>query len=249
VYFDQEEFAILPSQMEKRMEFGVHVCRQAKTTVQADYGLNGSVESIVCEGEPPAVIDDIARGKNADLIALGTYGRKGLKRLLMGSVTSQIILSAPCDVLVVKRPCSACTGNYTSVLLPFDGSEFSKKALARAMELSRIDGAQITVLYVIPRYEEMVEFFRTDSIKKSLRKEAEKVIGQAEKIASEKGVSIKVEIREGHAPDEIIRTAEKLENDLIVMGTYGWKGVNKAIMGSTANRVITLASSPILVVK
>jgi nucleotide-binding universal stress UspA family protein len=249
VYFDQEEFAILPSQMEQRMESGVHVCRQAKTTVQVDYGLDGSVESIVCEGEPPAVIDDIARGKNADLIALGTYGRKGLKRLLMGSVTSQVILSAPCDVLVVKRPCSACTGSYMSVLLPFDGSAFSKKALVRATELAKVDGAQITVLYVIPRYEEMVEFFRTDAIRKSLHAEAEKVINEAKRIASEQGVSIKTEIRDGHSADEIIKAAEKLENDLIVMGSYGWKGVNKAIMGSTTNRVITLASSPILVVK
>ncbi len=249
VYFDQEEFAILPSQMEQRMEFGAQVCRQAKTTVQADYGLNGSVESLVCEGEPPAVIDEIARGKKADLIALGTYGRKSLKRLLMGSVTAEVILDAPCDVLVVKRPCAACTGNYGSILLPFDGSEFSKKALVRAAELSKIDGSQVTVLYVIPRYEEMVEFFRSDTISRSLRAEAEKVIAGAKQIATENGLPLRTEIREGHAPDEILRTAEKLENDLIVMGTYGWKGVNKAIMGSTVNRVIAHASSPVLVVK
>lgn len=249
VYFDQEEFAILPSQMEQRMEFGAQVCRQAKTTVQADYGLNGSVESLVCEGEPPAVIDEIARGKKADLIALGTYGRKSLKRLLMGSVTAEVILDAPCDVLVVKRPCAACTGNYGSILLPFDGSEFSKKALVRAAELSKIDGSQVTVLYVIPRYEEMVEFFRSDTISRSLRAEAEKVIAGAKQIATENGLPLRTEIREGHAPDEILRTAEKLENDLIVMGTYGWKGVNKAIMGSTVNRVIAHGSSPVLVVK
>ncbi len=78
VYFDKEEFAILPSQMEKRFEFGTHVCVMAKKTVQDEFGLNGSVESIICEGEPPEVIVDTARGKKADLIALGTYGRKGL---------------------------------------------------------------------------------------------------------------------------------------------------------------------------
>jgi nucleotide-binding universal stress UspA family protein len=249
VYFDKEEFAILPSQMEKRMEFGAHVCRQAKATVGSEYGLNGSVESIVCEGEPPETIIDTAKGKKAGLIALGTYGRRGLKRLLMGSVTSEVILNAPCDVLVVKRPCKACTGNYTSILLPFDGSEYGKKALHRAMELSGIDGAQITVLYVIPRYEEMMEFFRTDSIKKSLYAEAEKVIAAAETIAAEKGISLKTEIREGHAADEVVKASEKLESDLIVMGSHGWKGVSKAIMGSTTNRVITLATRPILVVK
>ena len=249
VYFDQEEFTILPSQMEKRFEMGAHVCKLAKQDLQAQFGLNGSVESFVCEGEPPDVLIDIAQGKKADLIALGTYGRKGLKRLLMGSVTSEVILNAPCDVLVVKRPCGACTGNYKSILLPFDGSVFSRKALIRTAELSKTDGARVTILYVIPRYEEMVEFFRTDSIRNSLYQEAEKVVNEAKKVASEMGIAVQAEVLEGYAADEIIKTAEKRESDLIVMGTYGWKGMSKAIMGSTTNRVIAHANCPIPVVK
>jgi nucleotide-binding universal stress UspA family protein len=249
VYFDKEEFAILPSQMEKRFEMGTRVCRQAKQDLQAQFGMNGSVESFVCEGEPPEVLIDIAQGKKADLIALGTYGRKGLQRLLMGSVTSQVILDAPCDVLVVKRPCTECTGSYQSLLVPYDGSEFSKKALQRAGEMARAEGGQVTVLYVIPRYEEMMEFYRSDSIKKSLHAEAEKILGEAKKIADGLGISVRTEVREGHASDEIVEAAQKFENDLIAMGTYGWKGVNNAIMGSTTNRVIAHASCPILVVK
>lgn len=249
VYFDQEEFAILPSQMEKRFEAGTHVCRQIKQELSEQYALNGSVESFVCEGEPADVLIDIAQGKHADLIALGTYGRRGLKRLLMGSVTAQVILNAPCDVLVVKRPCSECTGSYLSVLVPFDGSDFSRRALTRAAEMARSDGSRITVLYVIPRYEEMVEFYRTDAIKRSLHAEAEKVIGEARNIAASAGITIGTDIRDGQAADEIVKTAEKLENDLIVMGTYGWRGMSKAIMGSTTNRVITDAKCPILVVK
>ena len=249
VYFDQEEFAILPSQMEQRFAAGTHVCKQAKQDLQAQFGLNGSVESFVCEGEPPEVLIEIAESKKADLIALGTYGRKGLKRLLMGSVTSQVILGAPCDVLVVKRACSECTGSYKSLLVPFDGSEFSRKALVRACEMAKVDGGQVTVLYVIPRYEEMMEFYRSDSIKKSLRAEAVKILMEATTIASTLGVTIKTEIREGHASDEIVDAAQKLENDLIAMGTYGWKGVNQAIMGSTTNRVISNAACPVLVVK
>jgi nucleotide-binding universal stress UspA family protein len=249
VYFDKEEFAILPSQMEKRFEMGTRVCRQAKQDLQAQFGMNGSVESFVCEGEPPEVLIDIAQGKKADLIALGTYGRKGLQRLLMGSVTSQVILDAPCDVLVVKRPCTECTGSYQSLLVPYDGSEFSKKALQRAGEMARAEGGQVTVLYVIPRYEEMMEFYRSDSIKKSLHAEAEKILGEAKKIADGLGISVRTEVREGHASDEIVAAAQKFENDLIAMGTYGWKGVNNAIMGSTTNRVIAHASCPILVVK
>ena len=49
--------------------------------------------------------------------------------------------------------------------------------------------------------------------------------------------------------DKIMETADKLRNDLIVIGTHGWRGVNKALIGSTAERIIAHASSPILVVK
>jgi nucleotide-binding universal stress UspA family protein len=249
VFFDKEEFAILPGQMEKRFEAGTHVCLQAKKEIAEQYDLDGSVESLVCEGEPADVLIDVAEGKKADLIALGTYGRRGLKRLLMGSVTSEVILNAPCDVLVVKRPCSDCTGSYASILVPFDGSEYSGKAMTRAVEMARTEGAKLTVLYVIPRYEEMVEFYRSESIRKSLRAEAEKVIAQARKISDAAKVEARTEIREGHASDEIVAAADANGNDLIAMGTYGWKGVSKAIMGSTTNRVISHANCPILVVK
>ncbi len=249
VYFDQEEFAVLPSQIEKRLELGTHVCLEAKKNLQAEYGLNGNVESIICEGEPPEVIVDVAQGKKADLIALGTYGRKGLKRLLMGSVTSQVVLNSPCDVLVVKKPCADCVGSYHSLLVPFDGSESSKKALGRACDLSKSDGSEISVLYVIPRYEEMMDFFKTETIKKSLYQEAEKIVDGAKKLAAKQGVQIKAVVQEGHAGDKIVEIADTMKHDLIVVGTHGWRGMNKAIMGSTAERIIAYASCPILIAR
>ncbi len=249
VYFDKEEFAILPAQMEKRFEFGTHVCLDAKKSLHDDFGLNGSVESIICEGEPPEIIVDTAREKKADLIALGTYGRKGLKRLLMGSVTSQVILNAPCDVLVVKNAGAGSTGTFGSLLVPFDGSVSSQKALDRACELSKSDGSEVSVLYVIPRYEEMMDFFKTDSIKKSLYQEAEKIAEGAKKIAASRKVSIKAVVQEGHASEKIVEMAGTFKNDLIVMGTHGWRGVNRAILGSTAERIIANANCPVLVVK
>ena len=249
VYFDQEEFAILPSQMEKRFEFGTKVCLDAKKSLKSEFGLNGSVESYICEGEPPEVIVETAEANKSDLIALGTYGRKGLKRLLMGSVTSQVILNSPCDVLVVSKECTSCTGKYVSLLVPFDGSDSSKKALTRACQLSKIDGSEITVLYVIPRYEEMVDFYKTEAITKSLFQEAEKIANSAKKLAADQGVQIKAVVQEGHASEKIVEIADKFKNDLIIMGTHGWRGMNKAIMGSTAERIIANAGRPILIVR
>lgn len=247
VYFDEEEFTIAPEQREMRFELGKRLCYQTRDTISSKFGIE--VESLICEGEPPDVILDIAREKKVELISMGTYGRKGIKRLIMGSVTSKVILNAACDVMVVKRPCNECTGEYKSILVPFDGSEFSKKALERACELSKIDSGEITVLYVIPRYEEMIEFFRTESIERAMFQEAEKILNYAKQIASEKGVTLAATVKKGHVGEKILETAEMLKNDLIVMGTYGWKGVSRAIMGSTTERVIMNASCPVLTVR
>ncbi|MBZ0155289.1 MAG: universal stress protein [Alphaproteobacteria bacterium] len=247
VYFDEEEFGAAPEQLEKRFDLGRKICFQAKEEVSSEYGI--AVESVICQGDPPEVITAMARERGADLIALGTHGRKGLRRMLMGSVTSQVVLDAPCDVMVVRKPCSDCTGSYESVLVPFDGSASSRRALQRACSLAKSDGADITVLYVIPRYEEMVEFLRTGSIRKSLHGEAERIIGEARNEALSSGISAASLVREGAAPESIVEVARMLESQLIVMGSHGWKGVERAIMGSTAERVITNAPCPVLVVK
>jgi nucleotide-binding universal stress UspA family protein len=247
VYFDSEEFGIAPTQLEKRLQNGEKVCAETKKTIAEEFGIE--VKSLLCEGEPPEVILSMAAENKADLIVLGTYGRKGLNRLLMGSVTSQVMVNSPVDVLVIKKKCSECSGKYRSILVSYDGSDFSKNALARACKLSKVDNAVVSVLYVIPRYEEMVGFFRTDAIKKSLLQEARKIIEGAKELASRSGVTVGTEIREGHAADKILETAEGLKNDLIIMGSYGWRGVNKAIMGSTTERVLINAPCPVLAVR
>ena len=247
VYFDAEEFGIAPEQLEKRLKVGEKVCVETKKMLTSEFGIE--VQSLLCEGDPPTVIVDIAREKKADLIMLGTYGRKGLNRLLMGSVTSQVIVNSSADVLVIKKPCIECTGEYKSILVPFDGSVPSQTVLNRACQLSKVDNAKITIMYVIPRYEEMVEFFKSSLIKKSLLMEAQKIIDTAKRIASKSGVSVKDEIQEGHAAEKIVEAAGRLKSDLIVMGSHGYSGVNKAIIGSTAERVIANAACPILVVR
>jgi nucleotide-binding universal stress UspA family protein len=247
VFFDTEEFGIAPEQLEKRLKIGEKVCVEAQETITKEFGIEAHY--VLCEGEPPEVIAEVAQGKKADLIMLGTYGRKGLNRLLMGSVTAQIILDTALDTLIVKKPCSECTGTYKSILVPFDGSEFSRKALTRACQLSKLDQAEVTVLYVIPRYEEMVDFFKTKSIQNSLQQEAEKIISKAVDLAGILGITPRTEIVEGHAAEKTVDTAQRLKSDLIAMGSHGYRGINKVIMGSTAERVILNSPCPVLVVR
>ena len=63
-----------------------------------------AIEYHVTEGEPAVQIVDLAKENQVDLIVVGTHGRGGLERMLMGSVAEQILRKAPCPVLVVKNP-------------------------------------------------------------------------------------------------------------------------------------------------
>jgi nucleotide-binding universal stress UspA family protein len=246
-FFDTEEFGIAPEQLEKRIRLGRELCAAAVASVAADPGV--PARSIVCEGEPPEVLLDTADAVGADLVVLGTYGRRGLRRMLMGSVTAQVIAHSPIDVLVVKRPCQECRGAYRSLLVPFDGSTFSRAALARACELAPTDGARITALYVTPRYEEMVGFLRTDGISARLAEEAEKIVAAAAALGAERGTKVATALADGPPAERIVEAVKTDGFDLVVIGSHGHRGVERALLGSTAERVILNAPCPVLVVK
>ncbi len=248
VFFSEEEFTSLPEQREQRFKLGRNMCSTARDSMSAELGLNGNLLAFVCEGEPHDVLVDMARAKNADLIALGTHGRKGIKKIFMGSVTSRVLQSSPCDVLIVKKAAD-CKGPYRSVLLSYDGSPFSKKALGRACELAKIEGSEVTALYVVPRYEEMVEFISSSIIKENIAQDARKVLSEAASLGAEMGVTIKTEMADGNEAERIVETARKLKSDLIIRGTHGWVGFDKALIGSVIENVIINAPCPVLAVR
>jgi nucleotide-binding universal stress UspA family protein len=63
-----------------------------------------AVEHVQLEGNPAEVIPQYAADSGIDMVVMGTHGRTGQERLLMGSVAEQTLRSAPCSVLVVKLP-------------------------------------------------------------------------------------------------------------------------------------------------
>jgi nucleotide-binding universal stress UspA family protein len=148
----------------------------------------------------------------------------------------------------VHRLCQECRGEYRSILVPYDGSPFSRAALDRACELAKVDDAAVTILYAVPRYEEMVGFLRTEGIRARLAEEAEKIVGEASRLAGGRGVAATT-VADGPAADAVVEAVKKSGHDLVVMGSHGHRGVERALLGSTAERVILNAPCPVLVVK
>jgi len=246
VYHDSDEFDVSRGQLDERLTVGQKVCTKTAEEFNAELGVN--IETIVCEGAPEDVLVSIADSTKADMIAMGTRGKRGIKKLLMGSVTAGVIEKSPCDVLVVNKACQGCSGDYKHILVAYDGSEHSNKALAKALALGG-GGNEVTVLYVIPRYQEMIGFFKSDSVKNAMFEEAGKILEEAKKSAGGNGQALGTVIQEGHAAEKIAEMAQKLNSELVVMGSHGWTGVDKAIMGSTTERVIVTAPCPVLVVR
>ncbi len=102
-----------------------------------------SIETICEMGQPHEVIVENARQTGCDLIVLGRRGLGRIERTLTGSVTARVIGFSPVDVMVVPRDSSL---GWDRILLATDGSEFSKTATIRAMELVKATGAELKVV-------------------------------------------------------------------------------------------------------
>jgi nucleotide-binding universal stress UspA family protein len=246
-FFDTEEYGIAPEQLDKRLAAGERICTAAAREVADTFGV--AVSSVIVQGEPPETLVETARAKEGDLIVIGTHGRRGLNRLFMGSVAARVIAAAPMPVLVVRRACDACRGEYRRILVPFDRSAFSAAALRQACALAHADGGAVTALYAIPRYEEMIGFVRSEGIREQIEREARKILAGATEVAAAAGATIATELADGPAADEIVAAATRLDADLIAIGSHGHRGVDKILLGSTAERVILSAPCPVLVLK
>jgi nucleotide-binding universal stress UspA family protein len=105
-------------------------------------------ETFVYRGEEPYMgIVNAAAMKHVDMIVTGTRGRTGLKKLIMGSVTGNVIGQAPCKVLVV--PPGAKT-DYRSILVATDGSIHSAAAASEAVAIAKRYGSSLVIVSVAP---------------------------------------------------------------------------------------------------
>ena len=244
------EFDALAPQLMEKKEKGA---RQNLDAVQARARQEGvDCDTIVHEGEEPYkyIVDEAIKSKST-MIVMGRRGRTGLKRLMMGSVTARVIGHAPCNVLVVPK---AAQLEFKNIVVATDGSKYSAAAASEALGLAKWNGSALTVISVVPS-ELMtpsdIDFTITqrELIAEKEMHEAEKNAKVVKEAALKEGVAVKAFVLSGRPADAIIETAQEKNADLIVLGSHGRTGVERLLMGSVAERVIVLASCPVLVVK
>jgi nucleotide-binding universal stress UspA family protein len=135
------------------------------------------------------------------------------------------------------------------ILVAYDGSAGSQKALEWAVMLAGIHKSDVVAAAVVkppefsPSIDEVDEFFADGE--RHVRPLLDQAVAYGEKL----GVSIRPEILRGHPAESIVRYAQDRRFDLIVMGTRGIGGFKNLIIGSVAQKVVTYAKTPVLVVK
>ena len=142
---------------------------------------------------------------------------------------------------------------FRHILAPTDFSEYSKKAVASALELAKKFGAKLSILHVVelPPYpvEGYVPPSLTATFIEDLEREASQELAQVVPEAEGAGVEVARLVAVGTPYRKIIDMAEAEQVDLIVMATAGRTGFSHLIMGSIAERVVRTASCPVLTIR
>jgi nucleotide-binding universal stress UspA family protein len=204
------------------------------------------------------VVDEIlkrAAELPADLIVMGTHGRSGFDRLLLGSVTERVLAKAAGPVLTIppRAPDTAPSGElkFTNVLCPIDFSVSSLAALKYA-ERFAAEGAQLRVLYVAERLPgwQLVPAVATGAPDDPLvvLQQARERVHQAVRSTIADVKNARELVSEGDAGDEILEAAAAEHVDLIAMGAHAGRA-GLLGFGSTSHDVIRGAVCPVLTVK
>ena len=195
---------------------------------------------------------------HADLLVIGSHGRTGFERLLLGSVSEKLIRKAACSVMVVPRgaPDAARGGavRFSRILCPVDFSEGSLAALAYAFSIAQEANARLTIMHAIEVPPELAEdpvspSFNIDAIHAAARAARLQRLRELVPESARTYCTVETTVREGAAYDQILNVAAEQESDMIVMGVHGRGAINLLVFGSNTVRVTRAATCPVLVVR
>ena len=215
-------------------------------------------------------VEQYATEVAAGLLVIGTHGRGGVRRLLLGSVAERLIRHTTRDVLAVRE--RAQTGPVKHLLVPVDFSVHSKQAVRRGKQLAALYGARMSLLFVaeqrtvpvfsdtgLPSFtvQEMDDVIvenaprALDALDAEVSVDSRHVKPTKDFDGSTQGdVAIETahHVRRGGVDEAIVDFVEEEAVDLIVVGSHGVSGTERKLLGNTTAQVLRNAPSPVYVV-
>ena len=205
----------------------------------------GDLRVSMIEGPVADTLLGCAREKNVDLIVVGTHGRGGLGKVILGSVAEKIFRQSPVPVLTVG-PHTQNPGQVAEtphILAPCDLTPRSHRALTLACTLAAAQNSKLTVLHVIDQISEGVKV-DPDRIRRGIVTRLQEIVGRHAECAQ---VQYRVEF--GNVAAMILKTASETSSNLIVLGVRRSSGVLDRFMWPIAYDLVREASCPVLTVR
>jgi nucleotide-binding universal stress UspA family protein len=209
----------------------------------------------VLEGPAVGTILAVAAEAGADLIVLGTHGRAGFERFMLGSVTEKVVRRAPCPVLTVPRRAEGAPERalFGRILCGVDFSDASRRAVDYGLSLAQEAKAHVTLLHVVEWLpdESFSKYpqFDVDHYRRTLMTEARAKLEELVPEDARNWCDPDTRLVSGKPYQEILRVAGQEHSDLIVLGVQGRGPVDRMLFGSTVQAIVRQAACPVLTIR
>lgn len=208
--------------------------------------------ALVVEGDAVTEIVRLASDRGTDLVVMGTRGRAGLKRWLMGSVTEGVLRRAPCPVLTVTPRTQAYVSpvELRTIVCAVDFSEASLHALEYGFSLAQERRARLVLLHVVAGLGNPADeaLFLSPDFARRVRGDALARLRSLVPEGAEDWSIPETRVGFGKAGTEILRLARERNADLVVMGARRKAGFDAPFSASTIRTVASQADCPVLAV-
>ena len=138
---------------------------------------------------------------------------------------------------------------FKKILVPYDGSHHSERALETAIHMARNDGAALHVIYA---YDKLPDYLGEPNLQEVLNRvlsAARGLMDNAAQQAHDQGIEVTTDVLEGPAAEAILRVAEIENFDLIIMGSRGLGHLKGLLLGSVSERVLRQAKIPVMIMR
>jgi len=269
-----EDFTYIELLREVNMAEGKKLLAQAEAALRAQgYAVQTSLPDLrELGGDIPAALKAEGEAWDADLAVLGSHGRRGVRRMLLGSVAEHFVRISERPVLLVHpieqaagrlghEPPAAPeqTGMLKRILVAVDGSELAQSALRQASALAKEHGCEIRALYVnvdpflaFPLLG--VVYFQREPMLQAAAEQAANIRKAALDVFDTFGIRgdvqiLDLETRDKRVADLIREVGKRWNASAVVMGSHGLQGMQRLMLGSVAEHYLCIADRPVLIVK
>jgi nucleotide-binding universal stress UspA family protein len=211
------------------------------------------VEIVMRKGHVVREILAQAQASRADLVVIGSHGRGGVQRLVLGSVAEKVLRLANCPVLTVRSGASVARRSrslFRKILCATDFSAAANRGVAYAKRLAKEADAELVLMHAVEwPFGDAVTSGAVEELRKSVESNARDELIRLLPRSSADAPRAQAVVTLGTASAAILTLARARSVDLIVMGVSGRDAADAALLGSTTHRVIREGTWPVLTVR